>query len=77
MPEPIDDLPAALASPARRALKRAGITRLDELAEVSEAELYRMHGAARRPSDSLGWRSLLAGQGWLSDACLLSGGSVC
>jgi hypothetical protein len=37
------DLPK-LASPARRALAGAGITRLAELAKMSEAELARLHG---------------------------------
>ena len=33
-----------LSAPARRALSGAGYTRLDELAEVSESELEKLHG---------------------------------
>ena len=35
------DLPADLASPARRALAAAGYTRLEQLTQISEAELGR------------------------------------
>jgi hypothetical protein len=38
-----NDLPK-LASPAQRALAGAGITRLDQLSRMSEAELSRLHG---------------------------------
>ena len=37
------DLPK-LAAPARRALARAGYTTLEQLADVSESELSRLHG---------------------------------
>ena len=37
------DLPK-LASPAQRALAGAGITRLDQLTRLTEAELLRLHG---------------------------------
>jgi len=37
------DLPK-LAAPARRALAGAGITRLDQLANFSEADLRALHG---------------------------------
>ena len=33
-----------LAAPARRALSAAGYTRLDQLAQVSEADLKKLHG---------------------------------
>jgi hypothetical protein len=33
-----------LAAPARRALSGAGYTHLDQLAEVSESELKKLHG---------------------------------
>src|ERR1700681_3966354 len=33
-----------LAAPARRALSAAGYTRLDQLAQVSEADLTKLHG---------------------------------
>lgn len=38
------DLPDKLAAPARRALIGAGVWRLEQLAEFSEAELKRLHG---------------------------------
>jgi hypothetical protein len=38
------DLPAKLASPARRALDAAGYTRLAQLAGISSAELLQLHG---------------------------------
>jgi hypothetical protein len=38
------DLPAKLASPARRALVGAGYLRLEQLTQVSQAELMRLHG---------------------------------
>lgn len=47
MPTPGDldeDLPAGLASPALRALRRAGYTRLDQLTRVRPSELGRLHG---------------------------------
>ena len=37
------DLPK-LAAPARRALLAAGYTRLEQLTEVSEAEVMKLHG---------------------------------
>jgi predicted flap endonuclease-1-like 5' DNA nuclease len=36
--------PRGIGAPARRALAGAGYTRLDQLAEVTEAELKRLHG---------------------------------
>jgi len=39
-----EDLPAGLASPALRALRRAGYTRLDRLTTVRASELGRLHG---------------------------------
>jgi hypothetical protein len=38
------DLPAGLAQPARRALAGAGIQRLEQLTQFSEAEIKRLHG---------------------------------
>jgi hypothetical protein len=38
------DLPAELASPARRALLEAGITHLEQLSLVSKGELRQLHG---------------------------------
>ena len=37
-------LPAGLASPARRALAAAGITRLEQFARIREADLLGLHG---------------------------------
>ena len=33
-----------LSAPARRALSRAGYTRLDQLAQISESDLKKLHG---------------------------------
>ncbi len=38
------DLPPGLAAPAQRALAGAGIQRLDQLTEFSEAEIKNLHG---------------------------------
>jgi hypothetical protein len=38
------DLPAGLANPARRALTQAGFLKLEQLTEVSEAEIKQLHG---------------------------------
>ena len=38
------DLPAELAAPAQRALAGAGIRRLDQLSEMTEAEVKQLHG---------------------------------
>ncbi len=38
------DLPPELAAPARRALDRAGIVRLEQLARLSQAEVGQLHG---------------------------------
>ncbi|MCC6458712.1 MAG: DNA-binding protein [Caldilineaceae bacterium] len=37
-------LPTGLAAPAMRALVGAGYTRLEQLAQVSEAEIKQLHG---------------------------------
>jgi len=38
------DLPVKLAAPARRALTGAGISRLEQLTRLSEAEISHLHG---------------------------------
>ena len=38
------DLPAGLAQPAIRALTGAGITRIEQLANFTEAEIKKLHG---------------------------------
>ena len=47
------DMPAKLASPARRALINAGYVRLDQLAGVSEAQLKQLHGMGPKALDQL------------------------
>jgi hypothetical protein len=60
--EPRDsDLPAKLASPARRALVGAGYLRLVQLTQVSEAELLRLHGMGPKALGQL--RQALAEKG--------------
>lgn len=44
MSVPQSDIPRGIGKPAQRALAAAGITRLEQLAEVSEAELGKLHG---------------------------------
>lgn len=41
--EPSEELPAGLPAPARRSLLEAGYGRLEQLTDVSEAELARLH----------------------------------
>jgi DNA-directed RNA polymerase alpha subunit len=47
------DLPVELANPARRALANAGYWRLEQLTEVSEAELKQLHGMGPKAIDQL------------------------
>jgi ERCC4-type nuclease len=60
-----DDLdssfPAALSAPARRALASAGYTSLAQLAQVSEAELRKLHGIGPKALAQL--REALAARG--------------
>ncbi len=42
--QPKHDLPAGLSRPARQALEAAGITRLEQLDGMSEAQVGRLHG---------------------------------
>jgi hypothetical protein len=54
MPDrPESDLPAKLASPARRALTGAGYFHLEQLTVVSEAELLQLHGMGPKALDQL------------------------
>ena len=39
-----DDLPPGIGKPAQRALAGAGITHLEQLTEVSEVEIGKLHG---------------------------------
>lgn len=47
-----DGLPK-LSAPARRALSAAGYTRLEQLAQASEAELEKLHGMGPTAIDAL------------------------
>ncbi|HJZ45776.1 MAG TPA: hypothetical protein VKE41_01380 [Roseiflexaceae bacterium] len=47
------DLPAELASPARRALVNAGYLRLAQLNGLSEDELKQLHGIGPKALDQL------------------------
>lgn len=51
--EAADDLPIKLAQPARRALQRAGITRLEQLAALTETELLELHGMGPKAVEQL------------------------
>ncbi len=42
--QPESNLPGGLAAPARRALAGAGLWRLEQLSEISEAEIKQLHG---------------------------------
>ena len=50
-----------LAAPARRALSAAGYTRLDQLAQVSETDLAKLHGMGTTAIAAL--REALHGRG--------------
>ena len=63
MSEPINDLPEGLSSPARRALTRAGITQLEQLTQVRESELYRLHGMGAKAIGQLRVALAARGQG--------------
>ncbi|MFX3632777.1 MAG: DNA-binding protein [Candidatus Pristimantibacillus sp.] len=39
-----NNLPVKLSNPAKRALAQAGITRLEQLTTISEAEILSLHG---------------------------------
>jgi hypothetical protein len=47
------DLPVDLANPARRALLEAGYWRLEQLTEISEAEVRQLHGVGPKALDQL------------------------
>jgi hypothetical protein len=59
--QPESDLPAGLASPARRALAGAGYVRLEQLTTVSEADLLKLHGMGPKALDQI--RNALAERG--------------
>ena len=47
------DLPVNLARPARRALVEAGYWRLEQLTEISEAEIKQLHGVGAKALEQL------------------------
>ena len=55
------DLPPKLSAPALRALAGAGISRLEQLTRVSEAEIKRLHGMG--PNGLKQLRAALAAKG--------------
>ncbi len=59
--QPASDLPAGVATPARRALVAAGYTRLEQLTKVREAEVLALHGMGPKALDQL--RRALAARG--------------
>ena len=72
-----------LSAPARRALSNAGYTRLDQLAEVSESDLKKLHGmgptaiaALRRALDDRGLALRTSPAPGRRDTARLAGGAV-
>jgi len=60
--QPESDLPRELAAPARRALIEAGYERLQQLTEMSEAEIKQLHGIGPNAIKQL--RQALDAKGW-------------
>ncbi|MBP7694599.1 MAG: hypothetical protein KA764_21940 [Anaerolineales bacterium] len=56
-----DGWPAGVASPARRALAAAGLTRLEQVARLSATELLKLHGLGPKAVRAL--RAALAERG--------------
>lgn len=55
------DLPSDLSKPARRALEGAGYLRLEQIAQLSEAEILKLHGVGPKTLEPL--RRALAEKG--------------
>ncbi len=55
------DLPSDIGAPARRALLTAGLGRIELIADISEADLRRLHGVGPKAIERL--RGVLAEQG--------------
>lgn len=68
MPDAPDDLPTGLSSSARRALTRKGYTRLDQLTQVRESELYRLHGMGAKAIGQIRVALAARGQGLAEEA---------
>jgi len=62
------DLPAGLASPARRALARAGYTRLEQFTAIRESDLSRLHGMGAKAIGQLKVALAARGQGFMDEA---------
>jgi len=58
-----EDLPEGLASPARRALRRAGYTRLDQFTTVKASDLGRLHGMGAKAIGQIRVALAARGQG--------------
>lgn len=58
---PESNFPANIGNPARRALAAAGYVRLEQLTNVSEAELLKLHGVGPKAVEQL--RRALTAQG--------------
>jgi hypothetical protein len=56
-----NDLPSGLAKPARRALARAGYTRLEQFSKLSETQVSELHGMGPKAVDVI--RDALAAKG--------------
>ena len=67
-PDPASDLPSGLSNPARRALTRAGYTRLEQLTTVRESDLYRLHGMGAKAIGQLRVALAALGQGLAEEA---------
>ena len=50
----MSDLPPKIGSPAQRALAAAGITHLEQLSQISEGELLKLHGVGPKAVRILG-----------------------
>lgn len=64
---PTSDLPAGLASPAKRALTRAGYTSLDQLATAKESDLSRLHGMGAKAIGQIRVALAARGQGLMDE----------
>jgi hypothetical protein len=63
MSELVDDLPEGLSKPARRALTRAGYTRLEQFTQLRESDLYRLHGMGAKAIGQIRVALAARGQG--------------
>jgi hypothetical protein len=60
-PAPGTDLPPGIGKPATRAMLGAGVTRLDQVSEMSESDLRGLHGVGPKAIEIL--RRALADSG--------------